>query len=1380
MSDLLKRLENLPPEKRELVLKKLREQKLLSKPDPKSQPFSIEPISRDRPIPLSFAQARLWFLDRLEGESAAYNMPAAIELKGSLDVASLEKALQEIVRRHEVLRTTFKKINDSPVQIIDPSATLSLPIIDLQSIPTTDRSEKLQQLAAEDTQKPFNLTDGPLLRVSLLKLATDVHVLLLNMHHIISDGWSLGIFIHELSTLYQAFCDRRPSPLPNLPIQYADFASWQRQWLSGEVLQKQLDYWQKQLAGIPPILELPIDRPRPPIQTSRGNRLFCRIEPNLTQKLKNLSKKSESTLFMLLLAAFSILLSRYSRQKDIVVGSPIANRNRSEIEGIIGFFVNTLVLRADLEGNPSFWELLKQIRKTSLDAYANQDVPFEQLVEALRPERNLSHTPLFQVMFSLENAPMSKLELPGLTIELLETQNLTAKFDLSLSVEEKESGLKCEWEYNSDLFDPATISLMMEHFQTLLAEIVTDPDRSIWELSLITAAERHKLLVEWNDTQRDYALDKCVHQLFEERSAKTPDKIAVKFEGNELTYRDLNDRANQLARYLQQLGVGPETLVGISIERSLEMVIGLLGILKAGGAYVPLDPAYPQQRLAYMLSDAKVLALLTSENLLTHLPETETNLICLDRDWQTIAQNSTENLLTAVKTENLAYLIYTSGSTGKPKGVTISHRSLLNFTQAAIDTYAISAVDRVLQFASISFDAAVEEIYPCLTCGGTLVLRTQEMLSSVDTFLKHCQDWGITLLDLPTAFWHQITTQLAATELKIPNSVRLVIIGGERAIPETVRTWQNCVGDRPMLVNTYGPTEGTVVATAYKLTAEPIEKEMPIGRPLPNTQTYILDPYLQPVPIGVPGELHIGGLGLARGYLNQPELTQEKFIPNPIPPAPLNKVGLRGDRLYKTGDLVKYLPDGNIEFLGRIDTQVKIRGFRIELGEIEALLAEHPQVREAAIIAREEAQGSKQLVAYTVINSEAVTIADLRQFLAEKLPDYMVPSAFVFLETMPLTPNGKLDRRALPAPDRSSLASASNFVAPRDAVELQLAQIWSNILNIESVGIYDNFFDLGGHSLLAVRLLSSIQEKFAKNLSLTTLFQNATIENLAKVIHSATEDRVSLPLVPIQPTGNRPPFFCVHPGGGYVLCYLELALNLGYEQPLYGLQSPGLDGKAEPFTSIEDMAAAYIAAIETVQPEGPYYIGGWCLGGVVAFEMAQQLRDRGKEVALLAAIESYAPTPINLPSDIDDTVLLAYLAGEMTGLLGHEFSLSIEQLKQLEPDEQLKYILEPAKMLKLLPSETSMEEVRQLLPVFKANSQALCSYRPKPYPGKITLFCAGEELAKGTANYGWENLAAGQLEIIEIQGDHYSSIREPHIRLLSERLKTYLSLKSER
>ncbi|MDZ8263788.1 amino acid adenylation domain-containing protein [Nostoc sp. ChiQUE01b] len=1051
-----------------------------------SHQLPIQRVPRDGELPLSFAQQRLWFLHQLSPDSRSYNMLLILRLDGSLNIVALEQSMGELVCRHEVLRTTFPTVDGKPVQRIAPPTALTLPVYDLQALSAKEQTDRIRQMANSQASQPFDLAVGPLIQLTLLQLNTQEYVLLLKMHHIIYDGWSLNIFFGELSIAYAAFIQGLPNPLAQLPIQYADFAFWQRQWLTGEVLERQLNYWQQQLAGAPGLLELPTDKPRPPMQTFRGGVKRFRLDRDLTQRLKQLSQKSDATLFMTLLAAFLVLLCRYSGQSDIVVGSPIANRNNKSVEQLMGFFANTLALRGDLSGNPSFADFLAQVRQTTLSAYAHQELPFEMLVEKLQPERDLSRNPLVQVMFALQNTSLSFGDLPGLIIQNMSLPvDEMVKFDLEVNYWEDSSGLEGVWSYSADLFDAATITRIAQNFQTLLQAIVTNPKARILELPLLTTAERHQLLVEWNNTQVDYSHDKCIHQLFEEQAQRTPHAVAVVYENEQLTYQQLNCRANQLAHYLRSLGVGPEVLVGICVERSLEMVVGLLGILKAGGAYVPLDPEYPTERLHFMLEDAQVKVLLTQQQFVDKLPPNQANQVFLDTDAQMISQYSQENVLTANKARDLAYVIYTSGSTGQPKGVLIAHDALLNLVFWHQRTFEITSSDKATQLASIAFDAAVWELWPYLTIGASIYLLKPGIIASrVDL-----QDWlkskNVTISFLPTP----VAEQLLSLEWTENTVLRTVLTGGDKLhrYPSNLLPFQ--------VVNNYGPTENTVVATSGIVVCDGRDHKISpfIGRPIANTQIYILDKYLQPVPIGVSGELHIAGDSLARGYLNRAELTQQKFITNPFSDEPHS-------RLYKTGDLARYLPDGNIEYLGRIDNQVKIRGFRIELGEIEAVLHQHPSVNSVVVTATVDTLGEQRLVAYIVPkNQSALTISELRQLLKTKLPNYMIPNAFVMLESLPLTPNGKVNRKALPAPDFQQALSAT-YVAPQTELEQTIARVWQQVLHQEKVGIYDNFFDLGGHSLLIAQVHNQLQHLLPKKVLIVELFQYSTINSLANYL----------------------------------------------------------------------------------------------------------------------------------------------------------------------------------------------------------------------------------------------------------------------------------------
>ncbi|QLE40070.1 amino acid adenylation domain-containing protein [Nostoc sp. C052] len=1070
---------------------------------------TIQRIEREGLLPVSFAQERVYFIQQLAPESIAYQFQATMRFQGQLNVPILQQCLNEIVLRHEIFRTTYPAVNGRLFQVIHPAQPISFRVIDLQTFPESERELEAQCLIEAELQKPFDLNQLPLVRWVLFKLSEQEHLLIHIEHHITHDGWSFNIFLGELLELYQAFCLGNPSPLPQPLLQFVDFAHWQRQWVKSQEAEVQKAYWQQKLSGSSPLLALPYDRPRPTEQTYNGDQIRVELPIDLCESLRVLSRQEGVTLFMTMLGAFLVILHRYTGQDDLSVGTAVANRRIQEVEKLIGMIVNNLVLRTYLSGNPTFRELLGRVRQVTLEAYANEDLPFDQVVEVLKPIRNLSHNPLFQVMFSFHDSPMPDLILPGLDISLYEPiSNKSAKFDLDFLVIPRSEqrvqngsktgakGITLVLEYNSDLFDADTIQRMLEQYQTLLESIVDNPEQRISELPLLTQTQQ-QLLREWNQTHREYLNKECIHKLFAAQVDLTPYAVAIQQADEQLTYRELSDRANQLAHHLQSLGVKPETLVGICVERSLEMIVGLLGILKAGGAYIPLDPAYPQERLTDILEDTQLSILLTQERFQDRLPNYAGKIICLDTDWLEIAQHSTANPINEVQLHNLAYMIYTSGSTGKPKGVMIEQRSLTNFTLTATHEYGINASDNILQFASICFDASVEEIFPCLLVGATLVLRTEEMLHSSDEFWRCCQEWQLTVLDLPTAYWHQLVAELTPEDSRVAESLRMVIIGGEEAQLEKVKHWHSSIAhlsNPPQLLNSYGPTEATVITTLNCLT--PAATSVSIGRPISNAQVYILDRYLQPVPIGVTGELYIAGDGLARGYWQRPELTALKFIENPFynPKSKIQNPKL--ERLYKTGDTARFRPDGNLEYLGRVDNQVKIRGFRIELGEIETVLSQHPEVLQAVVIAREDIPGQKRLVAYVVPKSQ-LTTDELRHFLKQKLPNYMVPSAFVLLKALPMTLNQKVDYRVLPAPEISRSAEP-NFVALQTPTEERLAAIWAEILRLKQVGIHDNFFELGGDSILSIQVISRANQAGIQ-IAPKQLFQYQTIAELAAV-----------------------------------------------------------------------------------------------------------------------------------------------------------------------------------------------------------------------------------------------------------------------------------------
>ncbi len=1320
--------------------------------------LKITPVTRSgrTEFPLSFAQERLWFLDQIEqGHTATYNIATAVRLHGALHVEALRRSLDEIMRRHSSLRTSFKMVDGQPVQVIAPPQSFDIQLVDLGELTETEREEEALKLATEEARFPFDLTRGPLLRATLVRIGEVEHVLLVTMHHIASDGWSMGVFVHEFETLYKAFSTSRPSPLEELPVQYADYAQWQREWLTGEVLAEQLNYWKRQLAGAPPVLALPTDRPRPAVQSFKGATEAVVISAEVSESLKALTRSEGVTMYMLLLAAWQVLLHRYTGADDIVVGSPMAGRNRAEVEQLIGFFVNTLVLRTDLSGNPRFREALKRVHDVTVGAFAHQDVPFEKLVEELKPERSLSYTPVVQVMFALQNAPSAAAKLPGLSLSAADVESGTAKTDLILILFETDRGLLGSLSYATALFDGSTIRRMLSHFEKLLESIAAQPNAFINDLALMPPAEEQRILAQSREAANGPKRSECVPQMFERHVKQRPDALALRFEDERVSYGELNTRANQLAHYLRSLGAGPEVLVGIFLENSVEMIVALVGVLKSGAAYVPLDTKYPAERVRLMLQDTRMPLLITERRLVSTLPSLELrpgNIVYLDDEPNPIARQSVENPSPAAGLENLAYIIYTSGSTGTPKGVMIEHRNLSNQIPVLAHNFDVQPKSHVLQFASFSFDASVFEIHGTLASGATLCLGRKESLLPGENLLRTFREQGITTVLLPPS-------ALAVMEPDDLPQLQTIVSGGEACSADIVRRWSP--GRR--FLNGYGPTETTVVVT-FSDCFEP-EKTPTIGRAMEGTEVYILDSQLRPAPVGVRGEIYIGGVGVARGYLNRPELTAAKFIPHPFSHEP-------GARLYRTGDKARLLPNGEIDYQGRVDEQLKVRGFRIEPGEIENALRLHPSVREVLVVAREDVPGDKRLVAYIVKGEESsANVNELRDFLKGKLPEYMVPSAFVFLEEIPLTPVGKYDRHALPVPT-GARSDEGRLIAPRDVLEMQLTEQWEELLRVPC-GVTDDFFELGGHSLLAVRLMSRIEQLYGKKIPLSALFKAPTLESLSIILRQETDGSSWSPLVPIQPHGSERPFFCVHPVSGNVLCYRALAQRLGAQQPFYALQARGLDDDQEPETQVEAMARDYLEAVRTVQSHGPYLLGGWSFGGLVAFEMARQLQALGEEVQLLAMLDTKAFGEGELEKD--EASLLASFALHL-GLSREQLQDAAEAISRAETDDYLSLLLEHAKTASIIPHDMSVARLRQHFRVFEANVRAAQSYRPAKLDTNITIFRAAERPpdVDAGATLGWSQLGLEKIEVHEVPGTHLTMMRDPHVSVLAELLNQCL------
>ncbi|MBD2040987.1 non-ribosomal peptide synthetase [Microcoleus sp. FACHB-672] len=1360
--------------------------------------------SESQSYPLSFAQQRLWFLDRLEPGNPVYNETTTVRLTGRLNLVALELSLNEIVRRHEILRTTYALVGAEPVQYISPSQTISLSVTDLRNLPVEERERSFWQLSTQKAQQPFDLETGPLLRANLFQLDEESYVLGLIIHHIITDGWSSRILIREMTALYEYYSAGKPSLLPELSIQYIDFAGWQREWMQGEVLNQQLSYWKKHLGGRLPVLDLPTDRPRPQVQTFRGARQSLTLSPELSTALATFSRAEGVTLYMTLLAAFQTLLMRLSGQDDIIVGSPIAGRNRAEIEGLIGFFINTLVLRTNLAGNPTFKEVLQRVRQVALDAYAHQDLPFEKLVEELQPERDLSRTPLFQVFFNMLSFEQNSIEISGLTVETLPRPELESKFDITLYARENPERTQLEFVYNADLFEPARMVEMLAQLQHILAQVVKKPEEKIAEISLVTSSVQARL-PNPHQTLND-SWEGAVHTQFSQQANRVGNSTAIIDRQGSLTYSELDKISNQLADYLQKHGIGSQDVVAIYAHRSAPIVVALLGILKAGAAFVILDAKYPAERLIDCVKLAQPKGWLQmsaggnlpdsletfigtlSTQCRLNLPESAAQIGELLKDY------STENTHTEINPDDLAYIAFTSGSTGKPKGILGTHKPLSHFLQWHAQTFNLNESDRFSVLSGLAHDPLLRDIFTPLWLGATLCIPTPKEIGTPGKLGEWMKQQQITISHLTPAMGQLLTETSQTQQL---TNLRYAFFGGDILSIRDVEKLRN-IAPNVTCVNFYGATEtpqamGYYIVSNQKLeehrntaTHQPenslipqsrTQSRIPLGQGIEDVQLLILNSSHRLAGIGEIGEIYIRTSYLSQGYLGDESLTTSRFITNPFTNIP-------SDRLYKTGDLGRYLSDGNISVSGRADNQIKIRGFRIEPGEIETVLCQHTNVRQSVVIAREDIPAEKRLVAYLVPIPEFGTVdsalstqqsellSELRDFVKEKLPDYMVPSAFVMLESVPLTPNGKIDRKALPAPEYRS-ESENSFIAPRDDLEHQLIEIWETLIHVKPIGVKDNFFELGGHSLLALRLFNQIQEKFDKLLPLATLFQAPTVEQLANILRSEGSSVPIRSLVPIQPNGSKTPLFCIHAIGGNVLSYQGVAAYLSKDQPVYGLQARGVDAQQTPHTRVEDMASDYIKEIRTVQPEGPYLLAGHSLGGIIAFEMAQQLVRGGHKVGLVAVFDTFSP--------------LAF--GKGTPPKSYQFDIHRLNLSRLNRKDKVLYITDRVywkiegfiqKIWKKVYKLTGRTLPDPLPEHFKkieiANRVAATNYVPQIYPGRVTLLRAIE---RPTTKYyepllGWGEIAAAGVEVQEIPGHHKTIILEPRVRCLAETLQACL------
>ncbi|MGD9851499.1 MAG: amino acid adenylation domain-containing protein [Nitrospirales bacterium] len=1321
------------------------------------------------PPPLSFAQQRLWFLEQWMPGNTAYLLPYAWNLTGPLDVSALEASLTALVARHASLRTACSVLDGQPVQVIGQPDSISLFLEDLSSLPSASREEQVQRAMQNEQLQPFDLSTVPLWRGQLLRLGPEEHVLLLTLHHLITDGWSMRIFFQELSALYQTQITGKQTVLPALPLQYADFSIWQRQWIHGEVLERQISYWRTQLANAPPTLDMPTDFARPSQISYRGGYRTFTLSPALTHKLNVFSRQEGVTLFMSLLAAFQLLLARHTGQWDILVGTPIAGRTHTELEGLIGFFVNTLVLRTRFTGRESFRELVRQVRETCVQAYTHQDLPFEKLVETLQPVRDPSRHPLFQVIFQLHQADsLAELTLENLEVAPIQSKRSTAKFDLSLGLLLRGETLHGTVTFNTELFESETITHLITHYQMLLESLVAAPTHPVCHLPILPEPEKRQLLAEWNPPLSSEPLTHCVHDLFDAQATSSPESIAVVCEDQYLTYSQLTARSNQLAHFLRQQGVKPEVRVGVYLERGVNLIISFLAILKAGGAYVPLDPSTPPDRLRFILENAGVAIVLTSATLQERLtacfalidaPSTSKPLVIdLDNDWAPcLPEHALFNQQT-VHAENLAYVMYTSGSTGQPKGVSIPHRAIVRLIYNPTYIPWPSQVT-CLQLASPSFDAATFEIWACLIHGGKLVLAPH-LLPSFDELGRLLQEQQISLLWLTAGLFHQ----LVDWNLKMLSPVHTLLAGGDVLSPLHV---QQIAKQLPtcQLVNGYGPTENTTFTCCFSIPTDGhVGETIPIGRPIPQTQIYVLDNHQELMPLTGAGELYIGGLGLARGYQHQPGLTAAQFIPHPFSLVP-------GARLYRSGDIGRHRKNGTIEFLGRRDHQVKIRGYRIECGEIETVLTMHPAVREVIVLPREDGVGNKRLVAYIVLEGEsAPPLSELRDFLGHTLPAYMIPSGFVFLDAFPLTPNGKVNRDKLALEDEGSIPEDESYQAPGNSLEEQLTTVWEAVLGKKPIGITHNFFSLGGESLMAVRLCSEMERLLGKKIPVSLIFHAQTIKQLAHILGERKVNAPSSFMVPIQTLGNKPPIFCVLFGATF-LPYMKNYLD----QPLYMFINQGHDGRAALHTTVEEISERYLQELRRVQPQGPYYLAGYSFGGMVAFEMAQTLRRQGETIALLALVDptttearlppqglnkrlSHLLAPSTHPEDRPGTARQSLQSTCQTILRKARESLHWRwQQIQTSSCIMFKELICMSYCALGYPISPSLRRFYRDRVVKKAAKQYCAQY----YAGRIVLF----QTKKTVENY-WGPLCTKVDHIYNLSGGHLEIVDEPHTETL--------------
>ncbi|NDJ60827.1 MAG: amino acid adenylation domain-containing protein [Chloroflexi bacterium] len=1371
MSDnnLSERREQLSAAKRALLEKRLKGQSAAVSADTPPQTAKITPRPADAPTEASPGQARIWSFQQLHPHSTAYNMSMAYRVVGPLNFGALSRSVNAVIARHDSLRTTFQMEDGRLMQRIPPELILEVKTLDLTQTPAAEREQLAMHRAEGIFNHRFDLEEGPLLRVFVLRLTSEQSILIVVIHHIISDEWSNSNLWRELATFYTAFTTNQPANLPDLPLRYTDYAYWQHRQLTSSVIEAQTAYWKTQLADSPALIQLPADRPRPPRQTYRGGLAARQLAPELSARLRTLSRQQDVTLFTLLLTAYAVLLHRYTGQGDLLIGTPVANRKHAELEHVIGFFLNTLAVRVRFDDVPTYIDLLAQVRKTVLDAVAHQDVPFDRLVEVLRPPRDPSYHPIFQTMFVLQDQETIPA-LPGVDLTPIPTDLGVAKFDLTLFVADTGTDIQLTAEYNSDLFDEATIQRLLGHLQTLLESIAAQPEALISHLNLLPGEEREQIVREWNATDADFPETKCIHDFLSEQAAAAPNAVAVihhdaQARDTQLTYRELDARSDQVAHYLRAEGVAAGSIIGICMLRTPEVLVAMYGVLKAGCAYVPLDPDYPQERIEHITAEVAMPLLLTQQQLIAQMPQTSARMIAIDADWPQIEAAEPPSTPVEVDSSSLAYVIYTSGSTGQPKGVPITHRNLVHSTTARFSYYPRSP-ERFLLLSSFAFDSSVVGIYWTLSEGGALCLPAQGEEKNADGLIRLIQGLGIThMLCLPSLY----AILLDFTSAEQLSSLKTVIVAGE-ACPPTVVESHFAAVPAAELYNEYGPTEGTVWSTAHALSPADADMVVPIGRPISNMRTYILDAQRQPVPIGVAGELYIAGAGLADGYFRRPDLTAERFVQTALDEAVL----------YRTGDLARYLPDGSIVFLGRVDHQVKVRGYRVELEEIEAVLLQHPQVQQTVVLSISDAAQpttDSRLIAFVQLEAAADQAAvDLRALLATRLPEYMIPAQIFALETFPLTPNGKIDRLALEQHAHDSPQTTKAITAPRDSTEEQLADLWREMLGLQTIGVDDNFFDLGGHSLLAMRVIARINREFEISLPPASFLQAPTVAGVAERIKRGQNVEISSLVVPLQPDGDRPIFWALATYRGDVFTYRALAHRINDNQPFYALQLPGIQGEREPFDDIPALAAHFVETIQVVQPHGPYYLTGYSITGLVAFEMAQQFLALGERVGLLVLLDTAFYTE-QVSEEIrkrQKELKAQRQRRRRQRLIRRLLSLPryTKQLLTLSADERAIWLKDRQKSLKFTAD--------QELPahnVGRALEQASERYTIKPYAGSILFFSNRQHRAADNVAVNredaWAGIAQGGFTIVDVPGQH-NLLQEPHVRTVALALEQAL------